>query len=222
MNNKAIVLVFCSWTRREDICQADIDSAVRWLLRLRMRYYKTEAECWDFVQDRIFGHAELLAAADDEQALFLVEKEFEAYLKYLCEKERDRQKLFPVVSLDETDKKNLYRPDTPPSGRPRTEQGGEKLDWRGLTPPTNAEVAQDARQTKADPFAQFLQNLKDRRDKESKLYLSLIRETLRDNATRSATPEGRVELALERSLLRQAMVRSPRIRSIVYKRSREK
>jgi len=85
----------------------DAMPAVRWLTRLR-GFKKDEAECWIFMCERIFGHAELFVDSADRQVLSLVEKMFKAHIKVQQRKEARRRELFPVIGVDvEEEKKSL-------------------------------------------------------------------------------------------------------------------
>ena len=192
--------VFRAFSRGVNVLPSDRDAALLWLRRLR-GFSKTETDAWLFVADCISGRAELFAGVNDRQVLFLVEQKFRAYLKYEREKEAERQKLFHVGELDaEPEEKEV-----------------DEVEWKSLKHATLVEQAEEMRATKATDFARFLQRLKALRDKESQLYIQLIKLTLRENAKHS-----REDLALDAALRLDAMKRNPRIKSLTYKKSRSK
>jgi len=101
---KAVAEVFRAFVRNET--PEDAMSAVLWMCRLR-GFKKDEADCWIFIRERIFGHAELFADNDDQQVLFVVEEMFKAHMKVLQRKDRRRQQLFTVTRVDDEYKEGL-------------------------------------------------------------------------------------------------------------------
>jgi len=101
---KAVAEVFRAFVRNET--PEDAMPAVKWLLRLR-GFKKGQADCWIFIQYRLFGHAELFVGSDDQQVLFVVEKKFREHMKVLRRKATRRQQLFPVTSIEDENKKSL-------------------------------------------------------------------------------------------------------------------